>query len=81
MLDTQVFLIHSDLPILLISFFFPQLHPRNNINSPDVNLGVLLIEFLELYGRKFNYVKTGIRVKGGGTYISKEEVHSQLSQI
>lgn len=35
---------------------------------------MLLIEFLELYGRKFNYVKTGIRVKDGGTYISKEEV-------
>jgi len=33
-----------------------------------------LIEFLELYGRKFNYVKTGIRIKDGGQYISKEEV-------
>lgn len=50
-----------------------QLHPRQNAPE-NSNLGVLLIEFLELYGRKFNYVKTGIRVKEGGTYISKEEV-------
>lgn len=39
-------------------------------------MGVLLIEFFELYGRKFNYMKTGIRVKDGGTYISKEEVNT-----
>lgn len=51
-----------------------QLHPRQNAYCSSANLGVLLIEFLELYGRKFNYVKTGIRVKDGGTYISKEEV-------
>lgn len=51
-----------------------QLHPRQNAYCSNANLGVLLIEFLELYGRKFNYVKTGIRVKDGGTYISKEEV-------
>ena len=56
-----------------------QLHPRQNSHSSNANLGVLLIEFLELYGRKFNYVKTGIRIKGGGTYISKEEVkHKSL---
>ena len=52
-----------------------QLHPRQNAYCSNANLGVLLIEFLELYGRKFNYVKTGIRVKDGGTYISKEEVN------
>lgn len=51
-----------------------QLHPRQNAFCANANLGVLLIEFLELYGRNFNYVKTGIRVKDGGTYISKEEV-------
>ena len=51
-----------------------QLHPRQDAYSESANLGILLIEFFELYGRKFNYVKTGIRVKDGGTYISKEEV-------
>lgn len=50
------------------------MHPRKKASCSDANLGVLLIEFLELYGRNFNYVNTGIRVKDGGTYISKEEV-------
>lgn len=58
----------------ICEFLSLQLHPRKDIHCPNTNLGVLLIEFLELYGRKFNYVKTGIRVKDGGTYISKEEV-------
>lgn len=38
------------------------------------NLGILLIEFFELYGRKFNYMNTAIRIKNGGAYISKQEV-------
>lgn len=42
------------------------------------NLGVLLIEFFELYGRNFNYTNVGIRVKGGGTYFSKQEVGSTI---
>jgi non-canonical poly(A) RNA polymerase PAPD5/7 len=40
----------------------------------NANLGYLLVEFFELYGRKFNYMKIGIRVKDGGTYLPKEEV-------
>ncbi|XP_014209789.1 non-canonical poly(A) RNA polymerase PAPD5 isoform X2 [Copidosoma floridanum] len=68
----------SSYSLILMTISFLQLHPRVNIDSPDVNLGVLLIEFLELYGRKFNYVKTGIRVKNGGTYISKEEVQKDM---
>ena len=50
------------------------MHPRMNAGNSDSNLGVLFIEFFELYGRHFNYVKTGIRVKDGGSYVSKEEV-------
>lgn len=42
--------------------------------SPNSNLGVLLIEFFELYGRHFNYLKTGIRIKDGGSYVAKDEV-------
>ncbi|KAJ8668160.1 hypothetical protein QAD02_009823 [Eretmocerus hayati] len=68
----------SSYSLILMTISFLQLHPRANVNDPSVNLGVLLIEFLELYGRKFNYVKTGIRVKGGGTYISKEEVQREM---
>lgn len=37
-------------------------------------MGILLIEFFELYGHDFNYMKTGIRVKNGGAYLSKEEM-------
>lgn len=51
-----------------------QLHPRGDLNYPTANLGVLLIEFFELYGKKFNYMLTAIRVKDGGLYISKDEV-------
>lgn len=64
----------NQLPLSNQDFDLLQLHPRKDIHCPNTNLGVLLIEFLELYGRKFNYVKTGIRIKDGGQYISKEEV-------
>lgn len=40
---------------------FLQLHQRQNFEN--ANLGVLLIEFVELYGKKFNYMKTGISIK------------------
>ncbi|CAB0005217.1 unnamed protein product, partial [Nesidiocoris tenuis] len=49
------------------------LHHLDEASLENANLGVLLIEFFELYGRKFNYVKTAIRIKNGGTYISKQE--------
>ncbi|KAA0185869.1 hypothetical protein HAZT_HAZT002320, partial [Hyalella azteca] len=58
------------------------LHPRRETyacSSTELNLGVLLLEFFELYGRHFNYFKTGIRVKGGGAYISKDQVQRELS--
>lgn len=51
-----------------------QLHPRIDTRRANINLGILLIEFFELYGRDFNYMKTGIRVKNGGAYASKEEM-------
>ena len=58
----------------LIHFVLTQMHPRADVLHPDCNLGVLLIEFFELYGRKFNYMMTAIRIKNGGNYISKQEV-------
>ncbi|CAB1350863.1 unnamed protein product [Coregonus sp. 'balchen'] len=51
-----------------------QLHPRIDASNPNINLGILLIEFFELYGRHFNYLKTGIRVKNGGAYMAKEDM-------
>lgn len=56
---------------------FLQLHPRQNVYE-NANLGVLLLEFFELYGRKFNYMKTGISVKNGGRYIPKEELQKEM---
>ena len=38
------------------------------------NLGVLLIGFFELYGYNFKYDTCCIRVKDGGSLITKEEV-------
>ncbi|KAJ3615910.1 hypothetical protein Zmor_012209 [Zophobas morio] len=56
---------------MIISFL--QLHPR--IDTPksldDVNLGVLLIEFFELYGKNFNYEVVGISLLNGGSYFNK----------
>ena len=39
---------------------------------------ISLPEFFELYGRKFNYLTTAIRVRGEGSYITKEEVQERM---
>lgn len=65
---------HNNLPA-----HSPQLHPRIDARNPNENLGVLLIEFFELYGRHFNYLKTGIRIKNGGAYIAKEEIMKAMT--
>ena len=64
------------LVLLLVSFL--QLHPRHSATDPNTaNLGVLLMEFFELYGRHFNYMKTGIVLDGGGAYIAKDDIKTQ----
>uniref|UniRef100_A0A4W4FI73 Terminal nucleotidyltransferase 4A n=1 Tax=Electrophorus electricus TaxID=8005 RepID=A0A4W4FI73_ELEEL len=60
--------------LILMVISFLQLHPRIDCRGSNINLGILLIEFFELYGRHFNYLKTGIRVKNGGAYLAKEEM-------
>lgn len=64
----------SSYSLILMVVSFLQLHPRPERLRRPLNLGVLLIEFFELYGRKFNYVKTAIRVTDGGCYVAKDEV-------
>ncbi|XP_034016990.1 terminal nucleotidyltransferase 4A [Thalassophryne amazonica] len=64
----------SSYSLILMVISFLQLHPRIDARNPHENLGSLLIEFFELYGRHFNYLKTGIRIKNGGAYIAKEEM-------
>ena len=58
--------------LLLMIVSFLQLHPRKQATDSNANLGVLLIEFFELYGRNFNYMKVGISVLNGGCYFPKE---------
>lgn len=64
--------------LILMIVSFLQLHPREDAISPHANLGVLLIEFFELYGRYFNYLNVGIRVKDGGSYVKKELLSKQM---
>ncbi|CAB3362660.1 Hypothetical predicted protein [Cloeon dipterum] len=68
----------SSYSLILLTISFLQLHERDMTIERDYNLGVLLIEFFELYGRRFNYLKTGIRIKGDGCYISKEEIQRDM---
>ncbi|XP_051999959.1 terminal nucleotidyltransferase 4A-like [Xyrauchen texanus] len=64
----------SSYSLILMGISFLQLHPRIDCRASNINIGILLIEFFELYGRHFNYLKTGIRVKDGGAYLDKEEI-------
>jgi len=64
--------------LILMVVSFLQLHPRMDISSNSTNLGVLLLEFFELYGRNFNYLDTAIRVVGQGSYVSKQEVQEDM---
>lgn len=57
--------------IMVISFL--QLHPKVQRGEiePNRSLGVLLLEFLELYGKNFGYDNCGISIRGRGGYFSK----------
>ncbi|XP_044746317.1 non-canonical poly(A) RNA polymerase protein Trf4-1-like isoform X2 [Coccinella septempunctata] len=67
----------SSYSLILMCISFLQLHPRPDYLK-NGNLGVLLIEFFELFGRKFNYMKTGIRIRDGGQYINKEDMQKEM---
>ncbi|XP_018562851.1 non-canonical poly(A) RNA polymerase protein Trf4-1 [Anoplophora glabripennis] len=69
----------SSYSLILMCISFLQLHPRqDSLRNCAANLGVLLIEFFELYGRKFNYINTGIRIRDGGKYINKEDMQKEM---
>ena len=79
MVDTYFFQVYtgglSSYALILMVVSFLQLHPRGEkAGSEKANLGVLLIEFFELYGRHFNYCNTAIKIIDGGAYVSKDEV-------
>ncbi|WFD31023.1 polynucleotide adenylyltransferase [Malassezia sp. CBS 17886] len=61
--------------VTLLVLSFLQLHPkvqRGEID-PARNLGVLLMEILELYGKNFGYDDTGISVRSDGRYFAKSQ--------
>ncbi|OWA51000.1 Non-canonical poly(A) RNA polymerase PAPD5 [Hypsibius exemplaris] len=65
------------LAVMLINFL--QQHPRMHANDgTHLNLGVLLLEFLDLYGTHFNYNTTTIRCQGRGSYITKEQMRLMM---
>ena len=51
------------------------MHPklRRGEIDPAKNIGVLVMEFFELYGRYFNYEETGISLRDGGQYFTKRQ--------
>ncbi|KAJ9101156.1 hypothetical protein QFC21_003374 [Naganishia friedmannii] len=60
---------------ICLAISFLQQHPkiRNNEIDPMKNLGILLIEFFELYGLNFNWQDLGISIREGGTYYRKRD--------
>ena len=46
---------------------------RSMKNRPAVDLGVMLLEFLEFYGIKLNFSNVGISVRGSGKLYSKKD--------
>lgn len=61
--------------IVCLAVSFLQMHPKIRRGEIDAekNLGVLVMEFFELYGCYFNYEEVGISVRDGGTYFSKKQ--------
>ena len=51
------------------------MHPkiRRGEIDPYRNLGVLVMEFFELYGSYFNYQEVGISLRDGGSYYNKRQ--------
>lgn len=61
------------LALMCISLF--QMHPKYNVNE-NASLGLWLVEFFDLYGRKFDYNDTCISILNGGQYFTKTNLHS-----
>lgn len=61
--------------IVCLAVSFLQMHPkiRRGEIEPEKNLGVLVMEFFELYGCYFNYEEIGISIRNGGSYFSKRQ--------
>ncbi|KAI8870676.1 Nucleotidyltransferase, partial [Ramicandelaber brevisporus] len=58
---------------ILLAVSMLQMHPllQSGRIKASNNLGVLLLEFFELYGQRFNYERVGVCVNHGGSYFDK----------
>lgn len=65
------------LTLLVVNFF--QQHPRETAKKNGESLGILLLEFFELYGRNFNYEQNGIQVRNKVGYVPIEELRKQMN--
>ncbi|CAH8627207.1 unnamed protein product [Schistosoma intercalatum] len=70
----------SSYALILMCVSFLQHTLRPEVSIDDVNLGILLVEFFELYGRHFNYRNTAIRITNGGCYVRKEVVQQNMER-
>ncbi|KAF8838345.1 hypothetical protein BDN67DRAFT_933948 [Paxillus ammoniavirescens] len=61
--------------IVCLAVNFLQMHPkiRRGEIEAEKNLGVLVMEFFELYGCYFNYEEVGVSIRNGGSYFSKRQ--------
>ena len=71
----------SSYALILMVVSFLQTHVREDARSNKANLGVLLIEFFELYGLHFNYTRTAIKITEEGAYLAKEQVNTTTNLI
>jgi len=67
--------LHAHQSIELTLVLLAQLHPKIQTATvnPNRNLGLLFVEFLELYGKHFNYDQAGITLRGRGGYFNKHD--------
>lgn len=66
---------------LVVSFL--QMHPKvaSGQIDPMQNLGVLVLDFFQLYGINFNLDDVGINVTGNGSYYNKVYIIDSVSSI
>lgn len=68
----------SSFTLVLMCISFLQLQPTDRMGE-DANLGVLLLDFLKLYGKTFDYSTSCIRIGNGGQYLHKDNALSKMA--
>ncbi|XP_055317715.1 non-canonical poly(A) RNA polymerase protein Trf4-1-like [Sitodiplosis mosellana] len=63
----------SSHPLTLMCINFLQMHPTYRADE-NPNLGELLLDFFELYGKKFDYENYGLTIRNGGQYLPRKEL-------